>query len=416
MWTPAGRSFSGGAGKPERISASGGTCFPAGPDPLGPGGMRGQGMAAGDLDKEERYLIERYGDNLVGLIAYGSRVFGKPRPGSIKDYWVIYRDYEDFHSRNEEFYRTCLNIKSTVQRQIEANKKGPNFYALKDEDAGIHIKIAVIQEDDFLRFCTIDRMVVKGRMQKPLKIIRSTEKIERGIAAARREGAAMGINLVKSEFSFSDFLFAVMKLSYLAELRPENTARKVWSIINKGRAELEKIYRPLLEELSFVEKAAGDRFRDTRPPGERKKARRETLAALRRMKWSRHTFAMILRNYSTYRMPFKYLLAKVGGEISTLFLSLFVYPVFRERTARLMVSEYRREIAEYYGEDAAECVIERVVPAGKGTYEVTVRFADGTGAASGTRTVRCIPIGKAGTEKEPIAEDSMYRFLLVARE
>jgi len=368
-------------------------------------------MAEKKLDKEEQYLIDRYGDNLVGFIAYGSMVFGKPRPGSIKDYWVIYRDYEEFHSRNRDFYKHQLNVTSTVEDQILVNREGPNFYAFTDKEQDIHVKLAAMQEDDFCRFCTADAMVVKGRMQKPLKVIRSTGNIDKGIQAARREGAQWGVNLTKQEFTFEEFLFSVLKLSYLADIRPENKDRKVLSILDKGKSELTRIYMPLLEEFGFVEKRGEDRYADTRPPAAKKRLRRETLRNLRRQKWSRQTFKTIFRNYITYRNPIGYLFKKTAGEFFKFIDRVFIYNLFRRKTAEKMIRDYSSKIAGYFGENSEHIKVTGITPAGRGTYTVSVLLDSG----SAEKELSCIPLNRREEYPDCIVKDSSYRFIIVER-
>jgi hypothetical protein len=368
-------------------------------------------MSRKTLLKEEQYLIDRYGDNLVGLIGYGSMVFGRPRAGSLRDYWVIYRDYEDFHSRNEEFYQKSLNKKSTVEQQIKANKEGPNFYLVVDREHEIRIKTAVMQEDDFFRFCTSEPLVVKGRMQKPLKIVLSSDKIKEGIESARKEGVELGINLVNKEFTFDDFLFAVLSLSYRAEIRPEGKNKKIYSIIDKGKSELDRIYRPLLENLPFVEKKGDETYVDTRLDETKKELRKKTMKYLKRLKWSKQSFKILLRNYASFNKPIKYIFQKAVGELTKIFKYLFVYPFFRKKTAVKMLNEYRKEISEFF--DAPEDIsIGEVVKQDKGVYKAELFFGDGTEGKK--EEVWCVPLKKGKIPEDMIARDVAYKFIIVS--
>jgi hypothetical protein len=359
---------------------------------------------------EERYLIDRYGEDLVGLIAYGSMVFGQPRAGSLRDYWVIYRDYQAFHGRNLAFYQAHLNRPSTVAEQIALNREGPNFYSLDDPGASIRIKIAAIQEDDFVRLCASGTsMVVKGRMQKPLGIIRATPRIREGIAAARAEGARDGVDMLREpRFTMDAFLFAVMGLSYQAEIRIEDVAKKLHSIIDKGRPQLEAIYGPLLAGLPHVRIEGAGRFMDTRPPALRRRARRAVIRRLRRMKWNLAHLRYIWRNYRTYKRPVRYLWDKFRGEVAKVCKSWFVYPVFRRRTAARMVRDYRAEVGAFFQVPGERLTVAAVHPRGRGCYEVLV--TDG----SSSFTVRCVPLGGTGPVGTEIARDNTLRFILCA--
>jgi hypothetical protein len=263
-----------------------------------------------------RKLLARYGEHAAALIAYGSRAFGQARRGSAFDFWLIVRDAEAFHRANAEFYRTCLNVASTPEEQIRLNRAGPLFYALKEE--GVEVKLAVLDERSLAEFCVNDWWTVKGRMQKPLRMFRSTPTVDQAILSARREGLACALNLVPCEFTTEQLLREIVGLSYRAEVRPEHKSAKVRSILEAGRAELERIYLPLLAELPYVE-ARDERWLDRRGAEERARARAATLRALRRSKWCRQSLRFIWRNYRSYANPLRYILLKIVGEVEKSF-------------------------------------------------------------------------------------------------
>jgi len=264
------------------------------------------------IDAVAAMLLARYGEHVAALIAYGSRVYGEARIGSAFDFWLIVRDAEAFHRANAEFYRTQLNIPSTAEEQVRLNRTGPLFYALKEE--GYEVKLGVLDERSFADLCVHDWWTVKGRMQKPVRLFRSTPLVEQAILAARRQALAAALNIVPQEFTLDDLLREIVGLSYRAEVRPENKAAKIRSIIEAGRAELERIYLPLLAELPHVERR-GDGFADLRPADERRRARAATLRALRRSKWSSRSLRFVWRNYRSYAKPIRYLLLKIFGEV-----------------------------------------------------------------------------------------------------
>ena len=254
-------------------------------------------------------------------------------------------------------------------------------------------------------------MVVKGRMQKPLKIIRSTEKIDNAIQAARREGAQWGINLTPAEFTFAEFVFFVVKLSYIADIRPENKDRKVQSIIDKGKKELREIYLPLLENFGFVKKKGKDRYIDTRSPEAQKRLRKQTLRNLKQQKWSRQTFKTIWRNYFTYRNPISYLVQKAAGELVKFINRIIVYPLFRKKAAKKMAHEYSKEIAEYFGQKSGSVYVKSVTPESKGTFTVSVNTNEG----SQSKELSCIPLTKSADKPNVIAQDTAYKFILIEK-
>jgi hypothetical protein len=269
-----------------------------------------------EIDSVAERLLQRYGEHAAALIAYGSRVYGQARIGSAFDFWLIVRDAESFHRANAEFYRTRLNVPSTPEEQIRLNRAGPLFYALKED--GVEVKLAVLDERSLAEFCVHDWWTVKGRMQKPLRMIRSTPAVDQAILSARREALACALNLVPREFTTEELLREVVGLSYRAEMRPEHKSAKVRSILEAGRAELERIYLPLLAELPYAE-PRGEGWGDRRGPEERARARSATLRALRRSKWCRQSLRFIWRNYRSYAKPLRYILLKMVGEVEKSF-------------------------------------------------------------------------------------------------
>ena len=257
-------------------------------------------------------LLRRFGPHAAALMAYGSRVCGQVRAGSAFDFWLIVREPEAFHRNNAEFYRTQLNIRSTPEKQIALNRVGPLFYGMNEN--GLDIKFAVLGEEDFVRLCRDEWWTVKGRMQKPLRVMRGTSAVEAAILDARKEGLLCGLNLVPRKFTLEQLLYEIVGLSYRAEVRPERKPAKIRSILESGRADLEEIYVPLLQEVNFVARR-GEGYFDRRSPEERKRARAATLRALRRSKWSGRSVRYLWRNYSSHRAPTSYILRKILGEI-----------------------------------------------------------------------------------------------------
>ena len=272
----------------------------------------GQNQAPDTVESAAEYLLERFGAHVAALLAYGSRVCGQARTGSEFDFWLIVRDLERFHHANAEFYRTQLNLRSTPEEQIALNRTGPNFYALKP--GGIGIKFAVIAEAEFAALCRDSWWTVKGRMQKPLRIIRSSSVVDEAILDARREGLRCALSLAPREFTMDELLHELVSLSYRAEVRPERKRAKIRSILHAGGTELEKIYVPLLAELPFVE-PHGNGYIDRRSPQERKQARAETLRSLRRSKWCARSLRYVWRNFRSHRAPIRYLFRKLLGEM-----------------------------------------------------------------------------------------------------
>ena len=272
-------------------------------------------MAQDVIQQAADYLLTRYGNNVAGLMLYGSLAFGKARQGSIPDFWVIVDDLPAFHQCNAEYYQRRLRRKGTVTEQLALNRTGPQFYRFRTDD--IEMKVGVLDVDGLERQCRGRDLFVKGRMQKPLRLLRSCGRIESALQTAHRDGLRMGLNLVESVFTLNDVLFQTMSLSYRTEIRPERMAAKVRSIITTGLEPLREIYEPLLAEVDFVVWEE-DRWRDTRSEAEQMQTKKQTLAELRRMKWSRRTLTSIWRNYSSYEGSIAYILRKAKGELEKL--------------------------------------------------------------------------------------------------
>ncbi len=260
---------------------------------------------------EVQWLIENFSDCLKGLIHYGSRAFGHPRKGSAHDFWVIVGDLSKFHSRFNPPANAASGRPLSVKERVRLNEHAPNFYGLRLGES--EVKICVINEDTFCRLCRAKSFYVKGRMQKPLRILRSDDRIDRAIHDARAEGVRWALNLLPETFTFEEFLETVLGLSYQTEIRPEILSKKVRSIIDTGRNELERIYRPLLEHAPHV-KREGARYRDTRSRVVKRREEHRARRALRHLRWNVETFQNLYRNYRTYPSPLTYVFKKVVGE------------------------------------------------------------------------------------------------------
>lgn len=259
-----------------------------------------------------KFLLTKYGDNVVGLIGYGSILFGRTRKSSVFDCWIILKEATLFHEQNEELYQHSLNKPSNAKEQIRLNQGWINFYAVTEN--GIDMKWAVVSENDFLRFCHDKWMFVKGRMQKPLKIYRSTKAIEEAISAARREATRQAVDLLDSPFSLDDFLRKALSLSYMADIRPESIRVKISSIIESARGNLHEIYQPLLQELDYTTEYEGV-YNDTRPDNVKRKAWLQTRWYLWKAKFHLGYRKVLWRNYRTYKHPLRYVFYKIYDEM-----------------------------------------------------------------------------------------------------
>lgn len=277
-------------------------------------------MNRNEIRPEARWLLDRFDDCLAGLIHYGSTAFGQARRGSACDFWLIVSDLNEFHSRFQPMPCWISRGRDSVKKRVEFNRGTPNFYSIVQDD--MHMKLAVIDVESFCNMSDAPSYYIKGRMQKPLNIIKAEPRIRQAIQQARDEATQWAIDLLPGRFTFEDFLRAALGLSYRTEIRPEFKKRKVQSIIDTGRDMVTEIYRPLLEAHPDVVKEGEDIYRDTRDELTRRYARIKVVRELRRLKWSRAGFRQLYQNYMTHNRPILYLVRKVIGEFEKIYRTM----------------------------------------------------------------------------------------------
>ena len=84
---------------------------------------------------EAEYLTNRFGEHLVGLIQYGSTVFGETRTGSVHDFWLIVDDLRAFHRSPAMRAVHRTNHTDPIGEHVRLNASGPNYYAIRDSGA-----------------------------------------------------------------------------------------------------------------------------------------------------------------------------------------------------------------------------------------------------------------------------------------
>jgi hypothetical protein len=317
------------------------------------------------------FLLAKYGDNVVGLVGYGSMLFGRTRKSSVYDCWIILEDPKLFHEQNEELYRHGLNRPSNAKEQIRLNQGWINFYAVTEN--GIDMKWAVVSENDFIRFCSDKWMFVKGRMQKPLKIFRSTKAIEEAILAARREATRQAVDLLDSPLTFDDFLRMAMSLSYMADIRPESVRVKVSSIVESTRGTLHKIYLPLLRELDYIKEFEGV-YKDTRPDTVQMKAWLQTRWYLWKAKFHLGYRKVLWRNYRTYKHPLRYVFYKIYDEMMRRLKYNMLARLSKRVSIKQSVDENLDKLADVLGFEVNDFLGSETKKIGKGSYKVVLNL------------------------------------------
>ena len=222
------------------------------------------------LEELARHYVEKY-DPILGVIGYGSRVCGKPTKGSHYDFWFIVDDYKEFYSSNmkdrRNFFASLFNPFDEARAHVFLNKFNPNFY--EERFNGIRVKYGVVSLKDFEKFCQPEtfRRYVKGRMEKPVKILYSAseeveKRIEGAILSARKDGVKKAASLL-DQYTFPsglptpvDLVKEMIAMGYRADIKFESP-RKQHQIYENGKAELMEIYSKLIEEEPSLEMVDG---------------------------------------------------------------------------------------------------------------------------------------------------------------
>lgn len=215
------------------------------------------------VEQEFQAIAEHYAsryESIAAVIAYGSRVHGKPTSDSHYDCWLVVRDYKEFYSSNmkdrRNLFATLFNPFDEARAHTFLNRINPNFY--QERLDGVKVKYGVVSVDDFLRLCKPDaRMYVKGRMQKPVRVI-YCERGVRGlidfaVRMARKDAVRKAAALLDDGFSLDELIKKVIGMSYMADIRPENP-NKIDDIFETGADELREVYSKMLLEAPYHEK------------------------------------------------------------------------------------------------------------------------------------------------------------------
>jgi len=212
------------------------------------------------LEEMAEHYVEKY-DSIKAVIAYGSRVCGVPDATSHFDFWFIVEDYNEFYGSNMRDRRSLVNLCWFDEKQahVVLNEVNPSFY--QEEFEGIMVKYGVVSLADFVRYCQPGefRMYVKGRMQKPVRVVYAEDDetrvlVERSIKSAQKDGLKRAVILTSDDpaafdlTKLGDFIYETMRLSYRADMRLDKKGKEK-SIYEHGNADLWKIYLPLYHEV-----------------------------------------------------------------------------------------------------------------------------------------------------------------------
>jgi predicted nucleotidyltransferase len=275
-----------------------------------------------ELSELAQHYAKKY-SSVAAVIGYGSRVCGKPnesddiRLRSHFDLWLVVGSYEEFYGSDMKDRRNLLTLLFNPFDEARAhaflNRINPNFYEERFDD--VKVKYGVVSADDFVRLCQPDaRMYLKGRMQKPVRLLyaadeETKEKIEDAIFEARQDGVMKAFTLMPEGYehwmvepAFDGLIKKVLRLSYYADIRPEKKT-KVDDIFEASKDELREMYFPFFKHVaSLLAMGVSDEQR-------KRHADIEVKPYLRRNKW--FSGLMSLKNGLTNKFAVSYLVGKI---------------------------------------------------------------------------------------------------------
>ena len=198
-------------------------------------------------------LTEACGDNLVGVVLFGSRLLGtSPDPHSAADLFVVVEEYQ-------RFYRD-------IGRRLPARRRAaimaalnrclpPNIISIRDPgDLRAGTKCFVISRRDLATGLSSDAKdhFCRGRMMQQFQIVHARgaedgERLERDLLDARRLTLEWTPLYLGASFSVLDYCRRMLEVSYAGEIRPESRSR-VGEVFNAQRHYLILSYTRVLEE------------------------------------------------------------------------------------------------------------------------------------------------------------------------
>ncbi|MFH0834158.1 MAG: hypothetical protein V2A63_02085 [Patescibacteria group bacterium] len=204
-------------------------------------------------------LVTPHGENIIAVLGYGSNFGGysKNTQDSIWDAIVVVDDLKGFHAKNiAERPRDYWKFLRSAKVQSWLNRRGMNYIQSEGKD-GTKFKYGVIGLSELEADCADSRFAdyAAGRLQKNVSLLNATAdpekfaRLDAAISRARVRGALEAIlTLGPGEFSLNDFLPALVRLSYISDVRLEDK-NKIQKIVDQTREKLLAIYEPLLAEL-----------------------------------------------------------------------------------------------------------------------------------------------------------------------
>ncbi len=224
------------------------------------------------------------GDTLSGVVFFGSRRTGaaKANRWSAYDLIAVVQAYRPFY---ETLHRAGLLAKRPSFLAAISRWLAPTQISLRFDDAGVHAKVSVLEQDTFLRETSPRRHdhFTIGRLFQPARILLARTDAERqllldGLVAAHAETWHWARPWLPERFDAETYGARTLEISMASEIRPEpgGRAQALWSA---QRAVQCPVFEELLRELL----ARGEVVSVAEAPGTWARAR--PVATLERLRW-----------------------------------------------------------------------------------------------------------------------------------
>jgi hypothetical protein len=246
-----------------------------------------------------RRLEEAVGDQLVGVIFFGSRLLmTSPDRHSAADLFVVVDDYGTFYPRLREggLVRGRAWWLATLNRWL-----APNVLSIDPgEGPGPACKCFVIDRGSFARAMSSGARdhFCRGRLTQTVSIVHARDQAARDEIAnhlqrAREDSLIWVPDLLPSRFTVVDYCLAMMSASFAAEIRPE-AGDRVLEVFDAQREPLGSAFELLLREKGpdhgLVVDGAGFRM----------ERRRSGPARLRQRLWFSHSRVRATLRWTKY--------------------------------------------------------------------------------------------------------------------
>jgi hypothetical protein len=227
----------------------------------------------------------RHGDSVAAIVFYGSRLSaGSHAATSLYDFFVFTDDYGAFFANERRVDRALARVLP------------PSTYYVKVGEARAKYNVVSLADFEHDASPRTRDLFLAGRLSKRVHIVYTrddgvTEALLTGLLAAMQLVVPLAVARLPGEFSFEEYLRAVLALSYAAEIRVESD-EKVGKLLDAHRDFYTFMYGGLLESLEreglVVRGGEDDRWhQEISTLAQRQKRAARLLASSRRRMYAR---------------------------------------------------------------------------------------------------------------------------------